>query len=265
MRIITDKRFYVYAWYKEEDNQIFYIGKGTGKRKDVMTGRNNYFINTVNKYSCLNKIIEDNLSESEAYEREKFYIKYYWSIGRAQCNITEGGLGASSGLNNPVHRRCKKELHEHLRKARQKQKDNPNYKNPFSYMKFYKEDNHFYGKKHTEESKKRISESRKGKGGRFGKDNPMYGKGFFGKDNPMYGIKRDKHPNVHLYEVLYVNGSSDVLTYKECEKKFGIAFSRVDNGGGTLNYLSKSKNSIWEGTQILDLGKVNKGKFKKKI
>lgn len=260
---MTTKRFYIYAWYKEENNEVFYIGKGTGKRKDIIHGRNRYFRNTFNKYDCSNKIIESNLSELEAYEKEKEYIQIYWDKGEAQCNLTEGGRGASSGKYNPVHRRCKKELREHLKKARAIQKNDPNYVNPFSYMKFEGEKNHFYGKKHTEESKQKISESRKGKGGRSGEDNPMYGKGFFGKDNPMYGIKREEHPNVHLYEVLYTDGTSDILTYKECEKKFGIAFSRVDNGGGALEYFSKSKNSIWEGTKILDLGKVNKGRFKK--
>ena len=53
------------------------------------------------------------------------------------------------------------------------------------------ENNPMYGKKHTEEMKKKLSESR------FGKGNPMYGKkhtkGFgCGKNNGMYGKKRSK-------------------------------------------------------------------------
>ena len=40
--------------------------------------------------------------------------------------------------------------------------------------KFLGEGNPFYGHHHSEETKKKISESRKGK--RAGKDHPMYGK-----------------------------------------------------------------------------------------
>jgi hypothetical protein len=43
--------------------------------------------------------------------------------------------------------------------------------------KYYKENPHpMTGRKHSEETKMKLSESRKGRGGRKGKDNPMYGK-----------------------------------------------------------------------------------------
>jgi hypothetical protein len=55
--------------------------------------------------------------------------------------------------------------------------------------------NPFYGKTHSEETKALISKNRKGKGRDprpgtcSGEANPMYGK--FGKDNPNYGKKRN--------------------------------------------------------------------------
>ncbi len=47
-----------------------------------------------------------------------------------------------------------------------------------------------WGLKHNDESRKKISDSRKG---RFsGKNNPNYGKGCFGKKNGIYGTKRPR-------------------------------------------------------------------------
>ena len=60
------------------------------------------------------------------------------------------------------------------------------------------ENNPFYGKKHTEESKRKMSETKKGtklsdetkeklKEKISGKNNPLYGVSRLGKDNPMWG------------------------------------------------------------------------------
>src|SRR5690606_14289535 len=92
--------------------------------------------------------------------------------------------------------------------------------------------------------------SRKGKGARFGKDNPMYGKGFKGEENPMYGMTGEKHPNSKMYWAEYLDGSIEKLHAKACEKKFGIAFERIRRTGGTLHYKKKSKNDIYEGVKL---------------
>lgn len=53
-----------------------------------------------------------------------------------------------------------------------------------------------YGKKHTEETKRKISEM--GKGKMVGENNPMYGKR--GKDCPFYGLKRSDDTRKKLSE-----------------------------------------------------------------
>ena len=45
----------------------------------------------------------------------------------------------------------------------------------------------FYGKHHSEETRRKISDANKGK--YVGENNPMYGKRFYGQDNPNYGNK----------------------------------------------------------------------------
>ena len=113
------------------------------------------------------------------------------------------------------------------------------------------ENNPFFGRKHTEETKKTISEHRKGKGARFGEDNPMYGKGFKGKDNPMYGRGGFKHPNHKKILVTYTDSSEELMTSKQAELKFGKAYDRVRYTGGELHYKRRSDKNVYEGTQIV--------------
>lgn len=229
-----ENRFYVYEWYIRDTGEVFYVGKGTGNRLNELHNRNKYFNATYDKYSCGVRKIEEGLTNREACEREIERIAELWEIGEAKCNFTQGGTGFATGDMNPIHNRIA----------------DPNYINPFTELDVSGENNPFYGRKHTEETKKKISESRKGKGGLFGKDNPMYGKGWAGKDNPMYGKTKFKHPNHKKIEAIYEDGTKELMTSKEAEKKFGIAFTRIRKTGGTLEYKSKSKNSHYEGTLI---------------
>lgn len=225
--------FYVYEYYKKDTGEVFYVGKGTGRRMYELHNRNRYFNAVYRKYECDVRVYKDGLTNAEACDIERQRIAELKSINQAYCNFTEGGTGFSTGKLNPIHKR--------IREGTVKLFDGS--------QKFYGEDNGFYGRKHSEETRRKISESRKGKGGQPGKLNPMYGKGLKGKDNPMYGRTRENHPNVKMYTVTYTNGTKELLTYKECEKKFGIAFLRVQRGG-ILHYKKKSKNDIYEGTMI---------------
>lgn len=180
------------------------------------------------------RLVYQSLTNERACELEKDRIAELRTKGWAKCNFTNGGTGFATGELNPIHNRIKKD----------------DYVNPFSIMKFEGENSPMYGKHHSEETKKKISMSRKGKGARFGKDNPMYGKGFKGKDNPMYGRKGFNHPNSKMYEIEYTDGAREILKYKDCEKKFGKAFNRIYLDGGTLHYKKKTPKDIYEGTKI---------------
>lgn len=214
--------FYVYEYYIIESGHIFYVGKGTGKRLREIHNRNKYFKSIYNKYLCAVRIVKDNVSNEEAITLEIKRIAELKAIGQANANFTNGGDGFSTGYLNPTHRKS------HKGKL-----------------------NQFYGKTHSVETKEKISKSRKGKGGRSGKDNPMFGKeGLRGRLNPMFGKFGENHPNATMYQVEYLNGIIEKLNYKKCELKFGIAFTRINKTGGILYYGKSCKRDVWAGTKI---------------
>jgi hypothetical protein len=88
------RNFYVYFHINPIKGEVFYVGKGWGNRAWEKTYRNRYWHNTANKYGYLIHIVEDNLTEEEAFDLEKFYVE---KIGRKNLgtghlvNMTEGG------------------------------------------------------------------------------------------------------------------------------------------------------------------------------
>jgi hypothetical protein len=129
---INPLRFYVYAYIRETDSKIakagtpYYIGKGQGKRawdKDKNNKHSSVYIPSNKKYIV---IIEDNLSDLGALALERRLIRWW---GRVNCNtgilrnLTDGGDGVCGAFGI---------------------------------------NNHFFNKKHTEETKRKISEINKG-------------------------------------------------------------------------------------------------------
>jgi hypothetical protein len=152
MEVTND--FYVYMYCKP-DGIPFYVGKGKEDRwehhvkqakKQRTTDSNKLKINTIRKIlkqgqEPLIKFIDINLSEDQAFELEEFMIGW---IGRLDLgtgtltNMTNGGEGLS-GLVRDLSG-----------------KNNPNYGNTG-------EKCVWWGRNHTEETKKKMSEAQKGR------------------------------------------------------------------------------------------------------
>ena len=261
--------FYVYEWFVVDTLEVFYVGKGTGDRRFRTDKRNQYFQRMINKHKCAVKVVKSYLTEEEAFQEEIKRIDEMKAIGWAVCNFTDGGEGISGlihteesrkrisenrsgqlvgeknhNFGKPLSEETKRKLSQ-LLKGRWAGEKNPMFGKP-TYG--------FQGKKHSEETKQKISLNRKGKGARFGKDNPMFGKeGHKGEKNGMYGKTGFDHPHSKMYKVEYLDGKTEVLRYKECEKKFGIAFSRIYLEGGTLHYKKKTTRSVYEGVKLTRL------------
>ncbi len=91
-----DNKYYIYFHINPLKNEIFYVGKGHGRRAYRKDGRSQFWSRTINKYGYIIDIIETGLSNEEASEKEKWYIK---RIGRRDLglgplvNHTDGGEG----------------------------------------------------------------------------------------------------------------------------------------------------------------------------
>jgi len=124
--------FYIYIHFRKDNLQPFYVGKGKGKRFLSNRSRNIYWKRIVNKYGYFPQIMENNLTEEQAFEREKFYIQI---LGRENlCNMTDGGDGSTGCIPSQETR---KKMSEN-RKG---------------------EKNGFFGKKHTDEVMKKMSKN----------------------------------------------------------------------------------------------------------
>lgn len=94
--------FYVYAHCKPETGEIYYIGKGKGKRAYDFKRRNEHWHRVAKKYGVEVLIIADGLTEKQALELEKNKIA---DIGLDKlCNQTEGGRGLSGHKFSAEHR-----------------------------------------------------------------------------------------------------------------------------------------------------------------
>jgi len=187
------KNFYVYFLRRpdREDpfepgrDQPFYVGKGSngrlkGHRKEakqlLKSERKTIKIKIIHKLwkqglDFVEDIIFDDLTEQEAFLQECQFIASYGRLNnKTGClaNLTDGGEGQYGAVRSD-------EMKQRLREIRT-------------------------GMTHTNETKTKMSESRKGK--RLGEENPMYGKKHTkefieklrqmnsGENNRMYGKKR---------------------------------------------------------------------------
>lgn len=124
--------FYVYTWTRLDKNYVFYVGKGHGSRYKDLNSRNKYFTNIVNKIGMENiqiDIIENDLTEEQAFEKEKYYINYYKELGCKLTNMTSGGDGSSDWYTYLSEE--EKQRHKEISKS-------------------------FLGKTHTNETKEKI-------------------------------------------------------------------------------------------------------------
>lgn len=98
-------RFYVYLHRRGDNNEVFYIGKGTGNRANVVWGRNPWWKRIYEKCGRVVEYIEKGLSEQDAYDLETETIKFYKECGYTLCNLTDGGEGVPGEYMSVVARK----------------------------------------------------------------------------------------------------------------------------------------------------------------
>lgn len=98
MSNLDSNRFYVYLHLKPS-GEVFYVGKGTGKRAWSRNLRNRHWKYIVAYHGFVVQIHTDKLTEDQAFELEKQLIKHYREIG-ILANVTDGGGGVSGSHVN---------------------------------------------------------------------------------------------------------------------------------------------------------------------
>jgi hypothetical protein len=195
-------KFVVYAFCRE-DGTFYYIGKGSLKR--ARSKRNQGINPPVDKSRIL--ILHSNLDEKTAFDYERKLILFYGrkDLGTGLLrNMTDGGEGVSGWVPNEEWR---------TKKSRSMKGEN----------------NPFYGKQHSQETKALLSAKKKGLNA--GDKNPMYGIHLTGPLNPMYGKKRpdlaerNKENPTCLNKRWYTDGAKS-LRCKEGEQPEGFYLGR---------------------------------------
>lgn len=86
-------KYYVYAHRRNDNNSIFYIGKGSGKRAFIKCNRSEYWKRIVEKYGYTVDFLAKELDEETAFNLEILYIQENKKLGFCEANFSNGGDG----------------------------------------------------------------------------------------------------------------------------------------------------------------------------
>lgn len=91
---MTGYKFYTYIHIRNDIGEVFYVGKGTGRRAFAL-GRNPYWNSIVAKHGHTVHIVAYFANEADAFEHEKEMIAELRAAGFNLANMTDGGEGSS--------------------------------------------------------------------------------------------------------------------------------------------------------------------------
>lgn len=179
------KEYYVYIWYIVETEEVFYVGKGKGKRYRQVSHRNKFFTDMYNSHNCDVKKIYENLTEDEAFQKEKDTIKWFKENTNFRLtNQTDGGDGTSGWKPSQKFKDKQSKIHKEQwqnEKFRDKMMAIRTDENgPYKSQEFRNriaqlvqgENNPNYNNKWTDEMKQHLSEVRKVNGLAANENNP---------------------------------------------------------------------------------------------
>jgi hypothetical protein len=182
---------------KDNPEHVFYVGIGNRQRPLSKHDRSDQWHKEVEEHGYLIEIYKDNLKSKETYELEKKLISFYGrkDLGLGPLvNMTDGG----KGKNNHI---MSKEQIEMMRKR-------------------MLENNPFKGKKHSEETKKILSEKKKGK--------PSWNKGK--TMNYRNGSAKLSDNDVRYIRKHFKSGSNQYNSNSlELSKKFNVSTNSIRN------------------------------------
>ena len=210
---LINGKIYIGISKKKSKNSLLYLGSGKALKRAVSKyGRKNF----------KKEIIEENdeFSYKDLQNLEKKYIKEYNSTdNNIGYNISQGGDGNCNEVNGMYGKKHSNETKEKIRNTRKIKSDvDPNYGkiteesrlNMSEFMKIRNKEKPTLPNGHSEETKKRISDTvkRKIKTGeivqkhsKFSEERKKkYSEMFSGSNNPFYGKSPSKESLLKRYE-----------------------------------------------------------------
>lgn len=208
---MINNEYYVYKWYIEDTNEIFYIGKGKNDRYKRIKN-NKFFRDMYNTHKCNVRIIYNNLTEKEAFKKESELI-YYYKNNFPQyrlTNQTNGGEGTSGWKPTKEFKKKQSKIHK-------AQWQNQEFKNKM--IKLRNDKNGIYKSKEFKNKMSKLVQ---------GKNNPNYNNKWSieqkenlskkQKNNPLY--KNESNPNAKKIMCLETGGIFECIKY--CMEKYDI-------------------------------------------
>jgi len=197
--------FYTYAHFRP-DNSVFYIGKGRGRRAWAKDNRNPHWHHVTAKHGEHKvEVLAQWPTEQEAFDHEKFLIWCFRDMGCSMANIADGGEGSSG--------------YRHRDETIQKMQENRT-----------GEKNQFFGRTHSEQTKKMISEAKKA-----------------APSKPWLGKHMSEEAKKKISESL--RGRSGTKHTEESRKKMSLAHKgkrQAPPSEETRKKLSESVRKSWE-------------------
>lgn len=233
--------FYIYQHVRLDTNTIFYVGKGKENRANCKYYRNKYWNNITNKINYVVEIIEENLTEQEAFKKEIELIKSYKEKGWCEANLTDGGEGVSGWKASKEQRKKNSESTK--------------------------------GKKHSEESKRKRSLKLKGRKtgiitkGAWKKGRIPWNKGI--KTGPQTKEQRKKNSESkkgipktksHNLKVAISKGAKPFLVYKKDTNELIGEWINQSQCARDLNISNNNVNSCLNHEQKSSKGYIFKYK-----
>lgn len=172
------KNYVLYRHIRLDNNEPFYIGIGNQKRPYEKRRRNNYWQNIITKTDYRIEILFNELTWDEACVKEKEFIKIHGRKDLALgtlVNLTDGGDGT---LNTKSWNKGKKGLYKHTEETKiklsEQKKGKPLTEKQIQSLKTRENINYWLGKKLSKEHREKISLGKTGK--------QSYNKGIYKND-----------------------------------------------------------------------------------
>ena len=93
-------KFYTYVHRRADTGEVFYIGKGSGKRFSATQDRSTYWKRIVSKYGVLIEVVAYFFDEEHAFQHERELIAEYRTKGVRLVNMSDGGEGPSGAVRS---------------------------------------------------------------------------------------------------------------------------------------------------------------------